>query len=173
MPVAPGSLAPSAEILALERDPEDPTLVVLGAAVEPAGLAARGPALLFFYKGDCGASDAAAHVLPRLARVPGLAVAAVSQDPAFDTAIFSGAHRLEEGGVHVFVDPEPWLASDAFGVLATPTFVLLAAGGRVEVVVEGWSREETNRLAARAAALTGAPAPVVSSAADGPALRPG
>jgi hypothetical protein len=162
VPVATGSSAPSASALAGEGDP-----------VDLAGLAAGGPALLFFYKGDCGASDAAAHVLPRLARVPGLAVAAVSQDPDLETEIFDRAHRLSEGGVRVLSDPEPWPASTAYGVRSTPTLFLLSPGGRVEAVAEGWSRDDSNALAARAAALAGAPAPVVSTPADGPAFRPG
>jgi hypothetical protein len=59
------------------------------------------------------------------------------------------------------------------GVLATPTWVLLAPGGRVDAVLEGWSRDDANALVARAAALAGAPAAVVSRPADGPAFRPG
>ena len=86
MPVATGIPAPSAQAVALD-----------GAPVDLAGLASGGPALLFFYKGDCGASDAAAHVLPRLAAVPGLAVAAVSQGPEADTRAFDAAHRLSGG----------------------------------------------------------------------------
>ena len=141
--------------------------------MDVASLAAGGPALLFFYKGDCPASEAAAHVLPRLARVPGLTVAAISQDGPADTETFSRAHGLAAGGVRVLEDPEPWPASVAFHVSVTPTFVLLARGGQVEAVQEGWSRDAANALAARAAALAGAPAPVVSTPADGPAFRPG
>jgi len=173
VPVAPGSSAPPAQVLALRGDARDPALAELGEPLDLPGLATAGPAILFFYKGDCGASDAAAHVLPRLARVPGLALAAISQDPPFDTAVFSGAHQLDAGGVRVLVDPEPWRVSDAYGVLATPTFVLLDRGGRVEAVLEGWSRDDVNALAVRAAALAGAPPPVVSTPADGPAFRPG
>ena len=161
MPLATGSSAPSAKA----RD-------LAGRAVELAALAAGGPALLFFYRGDCGASAAAAHALPRLAAVRGVAVAAVSQDDAAQTAAFTKAHAFG-ARVHVLVDPEPWPASHAFDVRVTPTWVLLAPGGRVEAVLEGWSRDEANALAARAAALAGAPAPLVSTAADGPAFRPG
>ncbi len=161
MPVAPGSPAPRAQALAVEGGP-----------VDLAGLAASGPALLFFYKGDCATSETAAHVLPRLAAVPGVAVAAVSQDSPAETRAFAAAHHLGDA-VRLLVDPEPWAASDAYGVLATPTCVLLAPGGRVEAVAEGWSRDDANAVAARAAALAGAPAPVVSTPADGPAFRPG
>ena len=161
MPVAPGIPAPPTRAAALD-----------GAEVSLPALAARGPALLFFYKGDCGASDAAAHVLPRAAAIPGLAVAAVSQDDPFLTEVFARNHRLAEP-VRVVVDPEPWPASDAFGVLATPTWILLAPGGRVDAVLEGWSRDDANALAARAADLAGAPRVLVSTPADGPAFRPG
>jgi peroxiredoxin len=161
VPVTPGSPAPPAQ-----------ALDAAGAPVELASLAASGPALLFFYKGDCGASDAAAHALPRAATIPGLAVAAVSQDDAFLTGRFAQAHRLG-APVRVLVDPEPWPASDAYGVLATPTWILLAPGGRVATALEGWSRDDVNALAARAASLAGAPPAVVSTPADGPAFRPG
>jgi len=156
-----GDAAPAAQVRDLEGRP-----------VELAALAARGPALLFFYKGDCPASGLAAHALPRLAAVPGLAVAAVSQDDDAETRAFAERHGLH-AGVSVLVDPAPWPASDAFGVRATPTAFLLAPGGRVAGVAEGWSRDEINALAARAAALAGAPPPVVSTASDGPGFRPG
>jgi peroxiredoxin len=161
MPVAPGTPAPPSRAIDLDGTPAD----------LPA-LAARGPALLFFYKGDCPASDAAAHALPRAAAIPGLAIAAVSQDDPFLTEVFARNHRLA-GPIRVLVDPEPWPASDAFGVRVTPTWVLLAPGGGVEAVREGWSRDDANALAARAAVLAGAPAAVVSAPSDGPAFRPG
>jgi peroxiredoxin len=161
VPVVPGSPAPSAR-----------TLDADGAAVDLAALAAAGPAVLFFYKGDCGACEAAAHVLPRLATVPGLAVAAVSQDGEAETRRFAAAHGLG-APVRVLLDAQPWPASRAYDVFATPTWVLLARGGGVEAVEEGWSRDAVNALASRAAALAGAPAAAVSTAADGPAFRPG
>jgi peroxiredoxin len=161
VPLPPGSSAPPAQ-----------ALDAAGAPVALASLAASGPALLFFYKGDCGASDAAAHALPRAATIPGLAVAAVSQDDPSLTGRFARAHRLEPR-VRVLVDPEPWAASEAFGVLATPTWILLAPGGRVVAALEGWSRDDVNALAARAASLAGAAPAIVSTPADGPAFRPG
>jgi hypothetical protein len=161
MPLAPGTALPPVLAEALD-----------GTAIDLPRLAATGPALLFVYKGDCGASDAAAHVLPRAARIPGLAVAALSQDDALLTEVFARNHRLTEP-VRVLVDPEPWSASDALGVRSTPTWVLVAPGGRVDAVVEGWSRDDVNALAARAAALAGAAPAVVSTPADGPAFRPG
>lgn len=162
MPVAPGSLAPSAEALTLG-----------GEAVDLEALAALGPALLFFYKGDCEASAAAAHAVARLAAIPGLAVATVSQDGEEETLAFAAEHGLGPARVRFLLDPEPWPASRAYDVGVTPTWVLLGRGARVEAVAEGWSRDQANALAARAAALAGQPARVVSSPEDGPAFRPG
>jgi peroxiredoxin len=122
--------------------------------------------------GECPASDVAAVVLPRLASLPGLAVVAVSQDDPAATRAFAAAHGLR--GVTMVLDPEPWPASDAFEVRASPTWFLLDAAGRVATVSEGWSRDDANAMAREAARLTGSPAPTVSSADDpGPAFRPG
>jgi peroxiredoxin len=161
MTLRPGDAAPAAQV----RD-------LAGSSVDLAGLAAARPALLFFYKGDCGTSALAAHALPRLAAVPGVAVAVVSQDGDGDTRAFAARHGLA-GAVSLLVDAAPYPASDAFGVVSTPTWFLLAPGGRVDAVFEGWSREDANALAARAAALAGAPPAVISTAADGPGFRPG
>ncbi len=161
MPVAPGTTAPRVEALALAGPP-----------VDLAEIASARPALVFFYNGDCPTSGVAAHVLPRIAAIPGLAVAAVSQDGEGEALAFAAGHGVG-GGVRLLVDPDPWPASRAYGILVTPTFVLLSPGGRVESVLEGWSRDDANALAARAAALAGAPPRAVSFDADGPAFRPG
>jgi peroxiredoxin len=161
VPASPGTPAPPGAA----RD-------AAGRAVELAGLASDGPAVLAFYKGDCPASAAAAPAVARLAALPGLAVAAVSQDVPAETAAFASAHGWSPP-LRVLGDPEPWPASEAWGVLVTPTLVLLARGGRVEAVLEGWSRADVNALAARAAALAGAPPQVVSPPGEGPDFRPG
>jgi peroxiredoxin len=161
MTARPGEAAPAAQVQDLA-----------GSGVELAALATAGPAVLFFYKGDCATSEAAAHVLPRLGAVPGVVVAVVSQDGPGETRAFAAQHGLGDP-VSVLVDAAPWRASGAYGIRTTPTFVLLAPGGRVERVAEGWSRDEANALAVRAAALAGAPPRVVSTPADGPAFRPG
>lgn len=115
----------------------------------------------------------AGPVLPRFGAVPGLAVAAVSQDDLEATRAFAAASGWAVR-VRVLRDPKPWPASDACGVRATPSWVLVAPGGRVEMVAEGWCRDDANALAAAAARLAGAPAQVVSRP-DGPepALHPG
>jgi hypothetical protein len=143
-----------------------------GKEVLLAELCSRGPALVFFHKADCPATEIAAGVLPRFVAVPGLALVAASQDEPGEARAFA-AESGWEGKVRLLLDPEPWSASEALRVRATPTWFLLA-GGRLEAVAEGWSRDDANALAARAAGLLGAAPPVVARA-DGsePLLRPG
>ena len=144
-----------------------------GGEVSVRALAAERPALLFVWKADCPACETAAHALPRLAAIPGLRVAAISQDGREEARAFAAAHGWDRAGVALLVDAEPWPASEALEILVTPTWVLLAPGGRVEATAEGWSRDDANALGARAAALAGAPAAPVSRPEDGPAFRPG
>jgi hypothetical protein len=166
VPLTPGELLPDVAA-------RDATGGAAGAVVPLRGLAASGPALLFVFKGDCPASPLCAAVLPRLALIPGLAIAAVSQDGPAEAGAFAATSGWTDP-LRLLVDPEPWLASDALEVLSTPTWILVAPGGVVDRVTTGWSREDANALAARAAELAGVAAPVVSSAADdGPAFRPG
>jgi peroxiredoxin len=162
VPLASGASAPPAALRELS-----------GAPARLEELFARGPALLFFHKADCPATVVAATVLPRFAAVPGLALAAVSQDEPEEARAFAAASGWGEA-VRVLLDPEPWPASDAYAVRATPTWLLVARGGRVEAVTEGWSRDDANGLAARAAELAGAAPPIVSRPGGAePALRPG
>lgn len=144
-----------------------------GAPVDLAGLAAGGPALLFLYKSDCPATEVAGPVLPRFAAVPGLALVAISQDGP-DEARRHAAGAGWPGTVRTLVDAEPWPASVALAARVTPTWILVAAGGRVVRAAEGWAREDVNGLAAAAAGLTGAPAPVISAEGGAePPWRPG
>ena len=161
MPLAPGSALPAVAVTDLD-----------GREAPLARLAA-GPALLFFYKADCPATAVAAGVLPRFAGIPGLAVCAISQDEAGLTRRFAMENGWG-GAVRTLLDPEPWPASHACAMRATPTWILVAPGGRVEMVAEGWSRDDANALAAAAARLTGS-SPLTVSRPDGPepALRPG
>jgi len=159
--LAPGSVLPAVAVSDLD-----------GREV-PLSRLADGPALLFLFKADCPATAVAAKVLPRFAAIPGLAVSAISQDDAGLTRRFA-ADSGWGGTVRTLLDPEPWPASDACGMRATPTWLLVAPGGRVEMAAEGWSRDDANALAAAAVRLTGSP-PLTVSRPDGPepAWRPG
>ncbi|HZY02297.1 MAG TPA: redoxin domain-containing protein [Anaeromyxobacteraceae bacterium] len=161
MPLAPGSFLPAA------------TVQDLGGGEVPLSGLGTGPALLFFHRADCPATVVAAKVLPRFAGVPGLVVAAISQDGAEETREFAAASGWTSG-VTVLRDPDPWPASEACGMRATPTWFLVTPGGRVEMAAEGWSRDDANALAAAAGRLTGS-APLVVAQPNGPEppLRPG
>lgn len=166
-----GSVLPSAGSQA-PRGAVVESLDPSAAPIDLGALASDGPALLVFLRADCPASEAAAPVLPRFASIGGLAVAAVSQDDREETARFARTYGWTEA-MRTLLDPEPWPASNAWGVAVTPTFVLLAPGGTLEAVAEGWSRDEANGLAARATELLGSPPVEVSRPGDGPAFRPG
>ncbi len=161
MPLGPGSALPAVAVTDLDGRPV------------PLGRLAAGPALLFVYQADCPATEVAAKVLPRFSAIPGLAVSAVSQDDPGVTRRFA-ADNGWGGAVRTLLDREPWPASNACAVRATPTWLLVAPGGRVEMAAEGWSRDDANALAAAAARLTGS-TPLVVSRPDGaePAWRPG
>lgn len=163
MAIAPGAALPA--VTAQDASGGPPVVI--------AALAECGPALLFVYRGDCPASPHGATVLPRFAAIPGLVIVGLSQDGPEEALRFAAAHGWS-GAVRVLVDPEPWPVSDALGIASTPTWILVARGGRVKVVSEGWSRDDANALAERAAALAGAPSPLVARPNDeGPSFRPG
>lgn len=144
-----------------------------GAAVDLARLADGGPALLFLYRSDCPATEVAAPVLARFATVPGLALVALSQDEPAEARRFATGLGWR-GAVRTLVDAEPWPASDALVARVTPTWLLVAAGGRVVRTAEGWARVDVNGLAAAAAGLVGVPAPVISAEGGAePPWRPG
>lgn len=158
-----------------EPIPDAPLRTPDGGGAWLRGLSGDRPALLFVYKGDCGASELAAAVLPRFSVIRELPVVAISQDAPGEAVAFAAAHGWQ-GAVRLFVDDEPWPASEALGIASTPTWILLGRGGRVDRVSTGWSRDEANDLAAAAAALVGAagPPPKVGRPEDaGPAFRPG
>ena len=163
MPLADGTTLPAAPLAEAHG----------GARVDLARLADRGPALLFLYKAECPATEVAAPVLPRFAAVPGLALVAISQDGPAEARIFTAGQGWR-GVVRTLVDAAPWAASDALAARVTPTWILVAPGGRVVRTAEGWAREDANGLAAAAAALVGAPAPVISAEGGAePPWRPG
>lgn len=126
-----------------------------------------GPGLVFFFRTDCAASAHAAdavgriadHLLPR-----GLMVVGVSQDDPGDAAAFAAEHGL--GAIELCTDVASYLVSDAAEIALTPT-AFVVDGGVVVAMAENWSRRDYNALAARAAELVGAPAPMASSGADG------
>lgn len=128
------------------------------------------PSLLAFYKVTCPVCQLAAPVVDRLARAFPGRVVPIGQDPPEALREFGATWGMADVGR---TDPPPYAASDAFGVRAVPTLVLVA-GGRVADVVEGWDRAGWNRIADRLAESSGLGPVVASDERDGlPSFRPG
>jgi hypothetical protein len=129
--------------------------------------------LLFFFKHDCPTCDLSVPVLERLRRgleARGLRVIAISQSDAEDTERFRARTGL---GAPIALDAE-LEASAAYAFDAVPAALLLGADAVVEQAFEGFARADWLALAARAAALCGAPAPLLEEPGTPlPALRPG
>jgi peroxiredoxin len=126
--------------------------------------------LLWFYKVTCPVCQLAAPVAERLAAGFQGRVIGVGQDPTERLSDFAAQYGTS---FDVVSDLPPYAASEAYGLETVPTLVLVQEG-RVADVVESWDREGYNRIAARLAELTGAPAIPVSHPGDGiPSFRPG
>lgn len=106
------------------------------------------PTLLAFFKISCPTCQ---YTLPYLNRVPaGVKVVGVSQNDAADTREF-----VDEFGLRfpILLDPEDrFPASNAFGITHVPAMFLLEPGGRIQRVMEGWSRQDMMELGAVGAA---------------------
>lgn len=123
-----------------------------------------GACILAFFKVTCPVCQMAAPKITALAGT-GSRVLAIGQDPAPALAAFA---RRWNQDVPTLSEPSPYPASDAYGVEAVPTLVLVGTGGVVLDAVAGWDRERWNALSVAAG---GAP---VSSPEDGlPSYRPG
>jgi peroxiredoxin len=140
-------------------------------AAPVAGVDLTGPRVLVFYKVTCGVTKMATPAIGRLARAYPGRVVGVGQDPQPQLDEFAAAYSLDFPQVP---DPEPYRASDAYGILSAPTAILVDARDQVAAVAESWDREAWNGLAATLAGLTGSPAVAVSEPQDGlPDYKPG
>ncbi|MFN7134314.1 MAG: TlpA family protein disulfide reductase [Myxococcales bacterium] len=159
--------------MALSQGSTPAAFRLLTADRRPFQLAADRPRLLYFFKIHCPVCPIAAGPTQQLfEQLEGKAqVVPVSQD-APDHAI---PWLLQQGLMaEPAFDDQGFSASRAFELITVPTGVLLDAGGRVAGVVEGWSRDGWNALAAKLGELGGVPVGPVSQPGDGkPAFRPG
>ena len=112
-------------------------------------IAARGPALLAFFKISCPVSQLTFPFLERLHAAGTLAVYGISQNDARDTRDFN-----EDFGVTfpALLDDEDdgFPASNAFGISSVPTLFLVERDGAISHVIEGWRKKEMEFLAAKA-----------------------
>lgn len=101
----------------------------------------------------------------------GLSVVAVSQDDPGQTAAFRQRLGVD---LETLYDLPPWKASGALGLSSVPSFVSVAASGRVEKIVVGLQKERLEAFAERSAALAGRPSrPFFRQDENVPAIRPG
>ncbi|MGA3017233.1 MAG: TlpA disulfide reductase family protein [Bryobacteraceae bacterium] len=114
-------------------------------------IAARGPALVAFFKISCPICQLTFPFLERLHAAGTLAVIGISQNDARDTREFN-----EDFGVTfpTLLDDEDdgFRASNAFGISSVPTLFLVELSGAISHVVEGWRKKEMEFLAAKAGA---------------------
>jgi len=100
-------------------------------------------------------------------------VIGIGQDPADALSAFARVAGLELSEPPV-PDAPPYALSDAYGIEAVPTLVLVGTDGHVEDVVRSWDRDGYNRAAARLAEMEGTEPLVLSAPDDGlPSFRPG
>lgn len=154
----PGSPAPAFTLPTLDGSPLD----LLGELD-------RGPALLVFFKRNCGACQVA---VPRLRNIsdalPSVQVIGVSQDAESTTRRWTA-----DAGVPVVLDAPAYEASAAYDVETVPHFVLVDPSGAIVETDFGWDRTRFNALAARAGELVGTDPGEVVAEGDGPPFRPG
>lgn len=123
-----------------------------------------GPCILVFFKVTCPVCQMVAPQVTAMAE-SGCRVLAIGQDPTTALDAFS---RNWGQVVPAMSEPPPYRVSDAYGIEAVPTVVLVGQEGVVLDAVAGWDRERWNRLSLAAG---GNP---VSWAGDGlPVFRPG
>ncbi len=144
-----------------------------GRRLEFGGASPHPATLLFFIKHDCATCGLTAPAVERVARAlspSGLAVVAISQSSAADTAAFAERHGLS---FTVVLDDELDASAD-YGFDAVPVLVLAGPDAAVLATMEGWSRPEFQALAALAAERCGTSVPAFEAEGERlPEQRPG
>jgi peroxiredoxin len=114
-------------------------------------VAARGPALLAFFKVSCPICQLTFPFLERLHAAGTLAIYGISQNGARDTREFN-----EDFGIAfpTLLDDEAkhFPASNAFGISSVPTLFLVERNNTISHVIEGWRKNEMEFLATKAGA---------------------
>ena len=137
------------------------------------GLLSDGPALIVFVERDCPTSRLTLERLQPLdqtLRSAGIRLAAVHQDPAT-----TAARTMDDCGATyaALSEAAPFATSEAWGVRSVPTAFLVARDRRLLGSVEGWSRDDYQRLVTSGLASVGADASGVSVSDDAPLAKPG
>ncbi len=129
------------------------------------------PRVIFFYKVTCPVCQMSAPHVERFQQAYPGAITGVGEDPPAQLADFAREHGMSFGNVP---DEVPFTVSDAYGLEAVPTLVLVGADGMVADTVESWDREGFNRVSSELSEMLGLPYAPISEEGDGlPPFRPG
>jgi peroxiredoxin len=136
---------------------------------------ARGPVLAIFFKASCPVCQYAFPYFERIYKTyesPKLTIVGISQNDSKDTTAF-----LKKYGVTFPVlldDPKTYPASNAYGLTNVPTAFWISEDGTIEISSVGWSRQEFEEMARKAASATGdAPHPIFQPTEKIADFRPG
>lgn len=122
---------------------------VASAVVSSQTLLERGPALLFFFKISCPVCQFAARFIERLAATTNYQVIGISQDDAASTREFN---RLKGVSFPVLLDEsrQRFPVSNAFGIYSVPSLFLIEPDGAITTAFTGFSKQDFEKLGARA-----------------------
>ena len=150
-----GILAPQFELPAI-----DGSRFSLGEAL------ARGPVLAVFFKVSCPTCQYALPFFQRIYKAYGnsnVTIVGISQNDKSDTAAF-----LKKYGISFPVlleDTKSFPVSNAYGLTNVPTAFWISPEGTIEISSVGWSRQEFEDIARKAAfKVGGAPSPIFQPA---------
>lgn len=112
-------------------------------------LLVNGPVLLVFYKISCPVCQMTLPFLERIRTAGSLPIYAISQNRAEDTRDFNRHYQL---ALPTLLDreDESFPASNQFGISSVPTLFLVERDGTISNVIEGWQKQEIEKLGALA-----------------------
>jgi peroxiredoxin len=119
---------------------------------------ARGPVLAVFFKVSCPVCQYAFPYFQRIYKTygsPKLTIVGISQNDKQDTAAF-----IKKYGVTFPIlldDPKTYPVSNAYGLTNVPTAFWISEDGVIEISSVGWSRQEFEEMASKAASATRVP----------------
>ena len=139
-----GAKAPSFELPAMD-----------GSTFSLQDALSRGPVLAIFFKISCPVCQYAFPFFERIYKAYGgkqLTIVGISQNDKSDTAAF-----LRKFGLTFPVlldDTKTYPASNAYGLTNVPTAFWISEAGAIEISSVGWSRQDFEQMAGKAAAAT-------------------
>jgi peroxiredoxin len=135
----------------------------------------RGPVLAIFFKVSCPVCQYAFPYFERIYRSYGgkqLTIIGISQNDSKDTSAF-----IKKYGVTFPIlldDTKTYPASNAYGLTNVPTAFWISPDATIEISSVGWSRQEFEEMASKAAAATASvPLPIFQPKETIAEFRPG